>query len=80
MLEVGWRVVAGAVFQLDVVAVELDGEVAEGTVLGLVGGVEAEDVVGLGVMLHLLEGGAKVVGVAEEFSAGICGERAEGFL
>jgi hypothetical protein len=37
----------------------------------LVGRVEAEDVVRLGIVLHLLEGRAKVVGVEEQLAAGI---------
>ena len=59
MFEVGGGVVAGAVVELDVWPVDLDGEMTEGAVAGDVGGAEAEDVVGLGVVLHLREGGGE---------------------
>ena len=81
VLEVGGRVVARAVLELRLGMVQqVDGEVAEAAVAPRVGGVEADDVVGLGIVLHLLEGGAEVVGVGEELAAGIAGERAERLL
>ena len=56
VLVVGGGVVAGAVFELEVGAVDLDGELAVAAVASRVRGAEAEDVVGRGVMLDALEG------------------------
>ena len=81
VLEVGRGVVAGAVLQLGVgMVLERDGEMTVCAVAPGVGGVVADDVVGLGVVLHLLEGGGEVVGVGEELAAGVGGEGAEGLL
>ncbi len=71
VFEVGRGKVAGAVFQFHVRPVELDGEVAKAAVAGWVGGLEAEDVVRLGVVLDLLEERCEVVGVREELAAGV---------
>jgi hypothetical protein len=63
VLEVRRSVVAGTVVELRVGAVEFYRQAAVAAVARRVGGVEAEDVVRLGVVLDLLEGGGEVVGV-----------------
>ena len=80
MLEVGGRVVAGAVFELDAGTVDFDGELAVLAVAREVGGVEADGVVGRGVGLDFGEGGREVVGVKEGRAAGVGGERGHDFL
>ena len=81
VLEVGGSVVAGAVLQLGLgMVLHRDGEVAIGAVASGIGGAVADDVVGLAVALHLLEGWAEVVGVDEELATGVGGQRAEGLL
>ena len=80
MLKVRGRVIAGPIGDGDIAAIHFHGQVSKRAIAGLVGGVEAKDVIGLGVVLHLLEGGAKVVGVEEGFAAGVAAEGVEGFL
>ncbi len=80
VLEVGGSVVAGAVFELDVGAIDFDGDAAVAAVAAQIGGVVAEDVVGRGVVLDAVEGGREIVGVKEGFAAGVGGERGHDFL
>ena len=61
VLKVSRRIVAGAIIQLHVVAVQLYRQVPEAAVACGVGRSEPENVVGLGVMLDLLEGWRKIV-------------------
>ena len=63
VLEVGGRVVAGAILQLHVLAIAGDGQVTEGAVVRQVRGFEADDVVGLGIVLDLLKSWAEIVRV-----------------
>ena len=80
VLKVGRRIVPRSVFQLHIRAIHLDRQVAIRPIAPLVGGVEADNVVRLSVMLHLLKCGPEVVGVEEGLAAGVAAERGQHLL
>src|SRR6266702_6125401 len=81
VLEVGGRVVAGPVLELRLGMVQqVDGQMPIAAIACRVGRVDADDVVGLAIVLDLLEGRAEVVRIDEQLAAGIARERAQRLL
>ncbi len=80
MLEVRRRIVARPVFDLHIAAIHLDRQVAKRSIACLVGRVEAENVIRLGVMLHLLKRRRKIIRVEERLTARVGAQRAQRLL
>ena len=80
MLEVGRRIIAGAVLEFYAGAIHLDSESAVAAVFRGVGRAKADDVIGRGVLLDALKGRREIVGIEEGFAPGIGGQRGHDFL
>ncbi len=74
MFEIAACVIAGAIVELQILAIELHFQVAEVAVFERVGTGEAENVVGGTIFLHLGKDGAEIVGIEESFAAGVGSE------
>ena len=80
VLEVGRRVIPGAVFQLDFLTIAAHRDLAIAAVARLVGAAIADDVIRGRILLHAIEDFAEIVGIQKRLAAGIVRHRVQGLL
>ena len=80
VFEIRRSIVAGPILQLGIRTIQLYRQVTIGSIRARVRRAEAQDVIGLGVMLYLLKRGRKIIRIAEELATRIGSKRGQRLL